>query len=268
MSQFKKAILSLVIVASFAPMHVQAGGGVAGATEITQLLNNGQLLMQVVEAKATTATVIKQLAELYKQAEREYLHLRSIGDDVVSVARLAKEKDLSNLNKMLFLSERIHGDVNKLGVRIDTRIQEAYKKGVSIADYVKSEGERIARKEKQAIVRVEQEQNMVEALKGDLNDISKLANDIPLSAGTQQSLGLMNTQMNKMLLSMNRIGQIIQSGQENTRKAQEEADAVISEKRAKDFAAEIDKQNQQFNSSQGFLDFDGMSGKRLNAQGN
>ncbi len=268
MFQFKKSFIGVAMFVSMLPMQVHASGAVAGATAITQLLNNGQLLMQVVEAKATTATVIKQLAELYKQAEREYLHLRSIGDDVVSVAKLAKEKDLNNLNKMLFLSERIHGDVNKLGVRIDTRIQEAYKKGVSIADYVKSEGDRIARKEKQAIVRVEQEQSIVESLKGDLNDISKLASDIPHSVGTQQSLGLMNTQMNKMLLSMNRIGQIIQAGQENARKAQEEADAVITEKRAKDFAAEIDKQNQLFNSSQGFLEFDGMSGKRINVQGN
>lgn len=224
--------------------------------------------MQVSEAKATTITVIKQLQELYKQAEREYLHLKGIGDDVVSIARLAKEKDLNNLMRIIDLSERVHGDVSKLGTRLDTRIQEAYKKGVSIADYVKSEGDRIARMEKQAVARVEQDRNTIETLQDDLNDISKLARDIPLSAGTQQSLGIMNTQMNKMLTSMNRIGQIIQTGQENAKKAQEEADALIKEKRATDFASEIDQQNKQFNESQGFLEYNGMSGARFNAQGN
>ncbi|MEQ6436325.1 hypothetical protein V8Z74_15025 [Comamonas sp. w2-DMI] len=267
MSKSKKYIASVCIaICSVASQNANASGAIAGATEITQLLNNGQLMMQVIEAKSQTVAQIKQLYELYQAAEREILHLKSIGNDVTRLARMAKEKDLRNLLKMIDLSESIYGNVSDLGKRIEVRYQEAYNQGLSIKDYIQNEGEKIERKEKQAVARVKQEQSIVEHLKDDLNDVADLATKIPLSEGTQQSLGLMNTQMNKLLVSMNRIGQIIQLGQENVKKAQEESDAVANARHAAKFAEALDKATATSNATKLNDDFNAMTGKRLNVQ--
>lgn len=255
MSQFKFRIASRVIslaVASSLLATTQtaiASGGIAGATEITQLLNNSQLMMQFVEAKTQTMTQVKQLYEVYKAAEREILHLKSIGSDVARLAALAKEKDLRSLVKMIDLSESIYGNVKDLGGRLELRYQEAYKQGLSIKDYILSEGKKLERHEKQAVARVQQERNVIDNLQQDLKDIGELGSKIPLSQGTQQSLGLMNTQINHLLVAMNRIGQIMQSGQENVKKAQDESDALLQAQHAKKFAEEFDKGTDKSNST-------------------
>ena len=197
MSRFNKSIISVAVASAMLfSTSANATGAIAGATEITQILNNSQLLMQVIEAKSQTVAQVKQLYELYKTAEREVLHLKSIGSDVARLATMAKEKDLKNLMKMINLTESIYGDVSGLGTRLETRYQEAYNQGLSIKDYILNEGKKVERKEKQAVARVQQEQSIIDNLKDDLNDISNLATKIPLSEGTQQSMGLMNTQLN------------------------------------------------------------------------
>lgn len=263
--------LTIVAFASFMMMsatNVSASGAVAGATEITQLLNNSQLLMQVMEAKAQTVAQIKQLTELYSTAKREILHLKSIGDDVTRIARLAKEKDLKNLVKMIDLTESVYGNVSGLGNRLELRYQEAYNQGLSIKDYIQNQGKLIERKEKQAIARVKQEQAFVDHLKEDLNNINDLANKIPLSEGTQQSLGLMNTQMNHLLVSMNRIAQVMQASQENVQKAQAESDAIINERHGKKFAEQIDAATDKANNTTFNPNIDPMAGAKLNGKKN
>ncbi|KGH23043.1 hypothetical protein [Comamonas thiooxydans] len=255
MSQFKfrfvSQVVSLIVASSMmvTTTTASASGAIAGATEITQLLNNGQLLMQVIEAKSQTVTQIRQLYELYKTAEREVLHLKSIGSDIARLASMAKEKDLGNLLKMINLSESIYGNVKDLGGRLELRYQEAYNQGLSIKDYILNEGKKVERKEKQAVARVEQERNIIDHLQDDLRDIGDLASKIPMSEGTQQSLGLMNTQMNKLLVSMNRIGQIMQSGQENVKKAQDESDALIQAQHAKRFSEQLDRTTDKSNAT-------------------
>ena len=267
MSRFNKSIISVAVASAMLfSTSANATGAIAGATEITQILNNSQLLMQVIEAKSQTVAQVKQLYELYKTAEREVLHLKSIGSDVARLATLAKEKDLGNLMKMINLTESIYGDVSGLGTRLETRYQEAYNQGLSIKDYILNEGKKVERKEKQAVARVKQEQSIIDHLKDDLNDISNLATKIPLSEGTQQSMGLMNTQLNKLLVSMNRIGQIIQAGQENVKKAQDETDALLAAKHASKFAENVDKATKKANSTSIAEDFNPMSGSPTNAK--
>ena len=99
MSRFNKSVISFAVASAMMfSTSANATGAIAGATEITQILNNSQLLMQVLEAKSQTVAQVKQLYELYKTAEREVLHLKSIGSDVARLATMAKEKDLKNLN--------------------------------------------------------------------------------------------------------------------------------------------------------------------------
>ncbi len=273
MSQFKvrliSRVVSIVVASSFiaTTTTARATGMVAGATEITQLLNNSQLMMQFMEAKTQTMTQVKQLYEVYKSAEREIKHLQSIGSDVAKFAAMAKEKDLRNLIKMIDLSESIYGNVKDLGGRLELRYQEAYKQGLSIKDYILSEGKKIERQEKQAVARVQQERNVVDNLQQDLKNIGDMANKIPLSQGTQQSLGLMNTQINHLLVAMNRIGQIMQSGQENVKKAQDESDSLIQAQHAKKFAEEYDKGTDKSNATK-VKDILSTSPKTPNAKSN
>ena len=96
MSQFKvrliSRVVSIVVASSFiaTTTTARATGMVAGATEITQLLNNSQLMMQFMEAKTQTMTQVKQLYEVYKSAEREIKHLQSIGSDVAKFAAMGR----------------------------------------------------------------------------------------------------------------------------------------------------------------------------------
>lgn len=264
MSQFSKIIgrFALVIGVIFST-NANASGGVAGATEVTQLLNNGQLLLQVGEAQTQTTTQINQLMQMIQQAQREILHLKAVRDDVVRLSRLAKEKDLANLKKMAVIYTGVHGDLKKLGKSIETRYQDAYQKGLSISEYVKQEGEKLSRKEKNAVARANVEQQIVANLEDDLSDISDLADKIPLAEGTQQSLGLLNTQVNKMLVSLNRVGQIMQASQENNKKAQDEADAALKEQHAAKYADLLKQRLEEANSQTIGPDFDPMTAERL-----
>lgn len=257
---FTAALIMFFMVTS-----ANAGGGgglVAGATEITQLLNNGQLLMEVSESQIHTANQIKMLLEMYEKAQRDLRHLQQLGNDVKNIATIAKERDLNRLTEMIRRTETLYGHLDGISTNLENRMQEAYQSGQSLAEYMKSQSLSIQRKEQVAVNRVKNEAQLIKAIQEDYDAVNSLANQITSTSGTQQSLGLMNTQMNKMLLSLNRLGQIMVASQENPEKSQKEVDELIQEQRSKEFTKEL-MQKREVVPANIFNNYDPRTGKSL-----
>lgn len=254
----KAVAISLLLLST----QARATGAVAGATEITQILNNAQLMMQMTEAQQQTVTQLQNLYLVYDTAKREIEHMKQIGEEVAGMSEKARMAELNRLADVIFRTERVNGNLDDLSHKLESRMQEAYQSDKTMQEYVVSQGEAIARNEKRAITRVEEEKAMISALQEDSAAIQKLSRQITSTAGTQQSLGLMNTQLNQALVSLQRLTAVVQAGQDNAAKANAEADEVLRAKSAEKFLQHRNAQGVDIE-SEALREFDPKNANRL-----
>ena len=79
----KKKILLVGFIAMNVATSTFATGVVAGATEITQILNNAQLMMQVAESTKAAVELEMQTAMQIKQLWHDAQNLKNLGESFV-----------------------------------------------------------------------------------------------------------------------------------------------------------------------------------------
>lgn len=204
---FKKlfVISCLVIWCSSAA----AGGKVAGATEPTQLLNNAQLMAQVSEASATTNKLIEQYRTQLEQFNIQKLMQKQIDGAIPSSALNASIAELAKIKQARDALTGLRGSLSKIEGSMNTRFQEASLQGISWDRYVQEEGDRLSQQNQRAILRMKEEKAVMDEIAEDHRLVQDYASRIKSSEGVNQSVSLLNTQMNRLIQAQSRIGEIM-----------------------------------------------------------
>lgn len=203
---FKK-IVAIVLVCSAG--SALAGGKIAGATEATQLLNNVELGAQVSEATATTNKLIEQYRTQLEQFNIQKLMQKQIDGIIPASALNASIAELAKIKQARDALTGLRGSLAKIEGSMNARFQEASLQGISWERYVEQEGERLSQKNQRAILRMKEEKAVMDEIAEDHRLVQDYASRIKSTEGVNQSVSLLNTQMNRLIQAQSRIGEIM-----------------------------------------------------------
>jgi type IV secretion system protein TrbJ len=217
----KKLLVVGLFVMNIASSALAGGGGVTGgSTEITQLLNNGQLMKQVIESVKTTYQLEIQTAMQIKQLWYDAQNLKNLGKDFVDGNMRVLQAEMNALQNINTYSNQLYGNLSAFEKELKARQVEALNGGLSMSEYVKEQGRLIDNRNGKAQIRFENEKRLMKSIEEDYKMINKWGQQIPQNEGVQQSMGLLNTQMNYAVQQLSRVSELLNQQNDNIGKSE------------------------------------------------
>ncbi len=205
---FKKKFVAAIACFAFIGA-ANAGGGMGGALESTQLLNKAQLVSQVSEAMATTNKLAQQYITQLQQFDIQKLMQKQIEGIIPASALQASLAEIAKIKQARDALVGLRGSLSKLEGNMNTRFQEASLGGISWENYVQNEGERLRQQNQRAILRMKEEKAVMDEVAEDHRLVQQYASRISGTAGVNQSVSLLNTQMNRLIQAQSRISEMM-----------------------------------------------------------
>ena len=233
MSNCLNSKVAAVLLALGVSTGVQAGGSLDNvASEATQLMNNAELVIQVKEQIKSNAVQLNQYSTQLSQLWQQYKDGMNVGTYYTQLGLGGLEKEMNTARETRQAYEKLFGSVDQLSTQWQQRMYEASTTGISLKDYVMNEADRIQKGNQLAIKRLEQERRVMTTIEEDFSLAKKWGDSISYQSGINGSLGLVNTQMNRMLQQNARMIQIMAQaqGSDKARLEAKEAEAQAQTK--------------------------------------
>lgn len=208
MSSAKRSLIAVyasILVAIVPAAH--AGAVAGGASEWTQILNNVQLVSSGMDTAATAKTTIDKYILQYKQYENELSNLQKFSQLPQNIQHGVRS--LEDLRAYKSRLDRLHGSLAEQQRVFEKRFTEARLNGGTWEDYVEMVNKDASNKNQRAISRLEYEQSVMNQVESDYAAARALEPKIQESVGAQQSLQLMNTQMNRLVLQNAKLTEVM-----------------------------------------------------------
>lgn len=216
-----KPILTAIVAMNIAFVAFAGGGAISGgSTEITQLMNNGELMKQVVEAGKTSFELEFQTGMQIQQLWHDVQNLKRLGANMYDSNVRVIQNELVGLQNVKSYSNRLSGGLTRLNEDLKARQVEAANGGLSTAEYVREQGRLIDSRNTQAEIRIENEKRLIKSIEDDYEQVQKWADQIPLNEGVQQSMGLLNSQMNRAVQQLSRVSELLNQQNNNVVKSE------------------------------------------------
>lgn len=243
---FKRAALAISLPLVFSASHASPGG-VGGATEATQVLNNLQLVASVAQQIETVQNLVQSLIVHKLNWKQLLLSNKQFG--ITAFAELGDlGREISEFQRYKDSLTRAGASIDQLKNVYDTRRAEAALRQIPFAQYIANEKAKIVADDARAVQRLETEKSIMERADSDMASV--VANSAQFSAadGVVGAVGQLNTQMNQLVQQNARVAQILahNTGSESYERRQQE---ITARKKAVDMneamqAAEEDKMRQ------------------------
>lgn len=111
----KKTLIAIAITTAFTGNHVYGGAMTGGATEVTQILNNVELLLSNVQLATEVKTTIDQLQTMYTNLKKLQDFVNN-GDAVIA--------ELTRLSEVIQVGQALAYDANNLSQMYAERFQD------------------------------------------------------------------------------------------------------------------------------------------------
>lgn len=183
------------------------------ATEATQLMNNAELVVQVKEQIKSNRVQLDQYYTQVQQYWQQVADGQNVSTYYTQMGLGGLEKEMNTARETRQAYEKLFGSVDQLSQLWQRRMYEASSNGISLKDYVQNEAERIQKGNDLAIKRLEQERRVMTTIEEDFSLAKKWGDSISYQSGINGSIGLLNTQMNRMLQQNARMIQIMAQAQ-------------------------------------------------------
>jgi conjugal transfer/entry exclusion protein len=193
----------------------RAGAMTGGATEVTQILNNVELVASVSKQAAT----VSQLAQSY------VVHYQTLQQQILAGLKL-NGLSLGDVMQIKSNYENYQNSLRSLGVDLGTfqntinvRNTEAKLQNLSLLQYVQRQDQLIRNGNAQAAARVQREAAEAQQIASDIELVRSLGNKVPATEGVHGATQLMNSQMNVLLQQMTRLVRLTSEAQGSDRAA-------------------------------------------------
>lgn len=217
----KKAYLLLTFVMLNMATQAWAGGAAKGATEFTQILNNAQLMKQVAESIKASYELEIQTALQIKQLWHDAQNIKKLGANFVDENIRTLQSEINGLTNVNRYSKQLYGELSQFERELKARQVEAMNSGLTVEQYVKDQSRLIDSRNGQAQMRLENEKRLIKSIEDDHVMINKWAQQIPQNEGVQQSMSLLNTQMNYTVQQLSRVSELLNQQNNNLAKSEE-----------------------------------------------
>jgi len=201
MSLFSKASI-LAIAAAFTivgPTALASPGGVGGATEATQILNNVQLGTQTLKQIRSMEELITSTVYHVKNWKQLLLTNLPLGQGDVMATLGDLNREINNFQNYQSSLQRAGSSLQQLNQVFDARTVQASLRGVTFQDYLNIEARRVSDGDLQARQRLETERRIVEAANQDLQSAVANSGQFDNAKGPTEAIGMLNTQVNQLV---------------------------------------------------------------------
>lgn len=241
----KLSAIFLAISLSLIGPTVHAGGGSVmgngGATEITQILNNGQLAAQVGKQAQTVSQLVLSYQTQLSQLQQQILSGTNLGG--VTLGDVMKTKSMYDQYQGSLKS--VGRDLSSLSNVFDTRMVEARLRNMSMNDYILMEKAKIDQGDAAARARLARERAMVEQTQSDMAITQKYGADIGQTVGEHEAIALLNRQMNLMLQQNARILTLMGEAQNSDQAEKANKEQVMQAEQSEIGKSILDQQSKQ-----------------------
>ncbi len=246
----KASRLVAALVLSMTYGAASAGGAVAGATEITQILNNLELVQVAMDGATTAQKTAQQYITQVQQYQTQLQNIRGLsglpagmgGDAVKAVNDMMRFKQaLGNLT----------GSLSQQSSIMEKRMAEARVGGKGWNGYVQQVAADAATGNKRAIERLKYEESVLEQVQSDYQFARNLQDQIPATVGQHQSLQLLNAQMNRVVTQNAKMlevmsGTISKQAQDEQKEAEAKARALADQELMRQRHQNIEQRQRAF----------------------
>jgi hypothetical protein len=203
------AVMVIMAMTMGLPRIASSASAVVGATEVTQWLNNGELVTGVAKQAQTVTQLAQTHIQVLEQVRQQVLAGKQLvgGDLLKSLGSINAE--ISAVTKYKAQLQNAGASVQQLASAMDARRVEANVKNLPLSDYLKQEAAKIADGDKRAKQRLEAEKHYAQLADDDLIAAKEMSEKITGTEGMHQAISLLNTSVNKMIQQNARMLQIM-----------------------------------------------------------
>ena len=151
------------------------------------------------ESISQTSNLINQYSTQLQQYRTQMMQLQSMNPAAASGLLQKNQSDLQNALNGLSAMKSLYGSVNAVQSSFSSRVETAKKMGLNWDQYVQFEQGRIQRNQDGASARAQEDIRMMERVQRDYEFARETEAKIPETAGTHESMQLMNVQMNRVI---------------------------------------------------------------------
>lgn len=203
-SKFKSGAyaICLLVIAMVVPSLASAGGGggmTGGSTELTQVMNNFQLLKVSADSALTASTTVQQYMNQLKQYELQILNSAGIDPRVLEANIRDAKNAYDTLNNYKNSVERLRGSLSAEAKAYDQRFIEAKLLKLNWSDYLKKVEKDALNGNESAKLRLQREADLMRQVEDDYSYVRQSQSDIKGAAGQHESLKILNGQMNRVI---------------------------------------------------------------------
>ncbi|MBC5767628.1 hypothetical protein [Ramlibacter albus] len=198
MSKLEKLKAWILVLCTVAAAPAHAGGGFAGATEPTQLMNNVELVKVALDSAKSASTLVQKYMLQIQQYQAQLQNLKQLSNLPTGLPSdlTAAYNTLSSYRNAITTLE---GSLGNQVQAIETRLTEARLSGMSWSQYVSTVSNDATRRQKRAVERLKYEEDLLKQVQSDYEFARQLQPTINTTEGVQQSMALLNSQMNRVV---------------------------------------------------------------------
>lgn len=199
MSSPRSALTACVLAVALAFQIVHAGPpGVGGATEITQIMNNSELLKIGVDGAQTSINTTNQYLTQLQQYRNQLLNTAGIDPSLLNSQLRNLDQSYSQVSNYRNLLTRTQGS---MGSQIDawtTRYDAARLSNRTLQQQVEAEATLRSQRNATAIAQARRDEEIMQQVNSDIADLRAAEAGIPSSLGVNQSIQNTHRTLNKI----------------------------------------------------------------------
>lgn len=223
-------ITCMTFLVIFSGVSFSGGGGgmTGGSTEITQILNNGELMLQVNEATTQTVAQLNQLARMQQM-------LTNLPQTVLSEMGISPQtagslvKTVQTVSQAYRTVSSLNANLQAFGSQVQNIDRLANLNGMQMSSYLTSEMQRFSATGKGLDAESGVERQTVDRIMEDYQAANRIMQEVPQTQGMKDTTQLMTSSVARLIGSVNNVGMLAASQQRlQTDKAKVELEKDIT----------------------------------------
>lgn len=199
---FKSKVIALAVamgaVISMPAVHAGSVAGFGGSTEITQIMNNAELLKSGVDGAQTAVTTVNQYMVQIEQYRNQLIN--TVGIDPMKLNTQLNSLNTSYQQLASYRAQliRTSGSMDNQLSSWDQRFTTAKVAGRTLKEQLEAEAKLRDARNGAAIERAKRDEQIMQDVTNDIEQLRQAEADIPKSLGMNESIQNMHRTMNKI----------------------------------------------------------------------
>lgn len=240
---FKSKVIALAVamgaVISMPAVHAGSVGGFGGATEITQIMNNSELLKVGIDGAQTAVTTVNQYMVQIEQYRNQLIN--TVGIDPMKLNAQLNSLNTSYQQLASYRDQltRTSGSMNNQLDAWNLRYSTAKVAGRTLKEQLEAEAKLREARNGAAMERAKRDEQIMQEVNSDIEQLRQTEADIPRSAGLNESIQNMHRTMNKIAFQNTKMIELLveSNAAARTNNVDRNIDAENSNRIAKDRTA-------------------------------